>query len=44
VTAELRQTFGVLALHKADRRDHLPATGVDGAPPAFALRIAVSEV
>jgi hypothetical protein len=44
VTAELRQSYGVLAPHKADRRDHLPATGVDGAPPVFGLRIAASEV
>jgi hypothetical protein len=44
VTAELRQTYGVLAPHKADRRNHLPATGVDGVPAVFGLGIAASEV
>ena len=44
VTAELRQIYGVLAPHKADRCNHLPATGVDGAPAVFGLRIAASKM
>jgi hypothetical protein len=38
------QTFGVLAPHEADRRNHLPDPGVDGAPAVFGLTTAASKV
>jgi hypothetical protein len=44
VTAKLRQTFGVLAPHEADSRNHLPDPGVDGAPAVFGLTTAASKV